>query len=193
MTHGPRLDLLNLSSVLSSSLQGSAGLINLTNLLSTQALVNPQLLKLASTLSLLKQENPELYLQIQQGQNQVPLSQNNAPNQMEQLSNVTSFGCQNLQQMFVPSLSNNSLVSELNQVYYSGANNDSNNLVSGNLNQNFGYDSVKSTPSTSSTDPLNSGSVFMNGSTEDYERESYCNSLLKFEVPEGFDDISDFL
>ncbi|KAF5746008.1 transcription factor MYB39-like [Tripterygium wilfordii] len=55
-----------------------------------------------------------------------------------------------------------------------------------NGNQNFGINSVMSTP-LSSPAPMNSSSTFINGSssTED-ERESY-SSLFKFEIPESLD------
>ncbi|KAL7000232.1 hypothetical protein U1Q18_001425 [Sarracenia purpurea var. burkii] len=60
-----------------------------------------------------------------------------------------------------------------------------------NGGQNFTFDSVMSTPMSSPT-PFNSSSTFVNsGSTED-ERESYCSSMLKFEIPESL-DFDDFM
>jgi len=49
VTHRPRLDLLDLSSILSSSLYGPTHM-NIQRLLGTQTMVNPELLKLASSL-----------------------------------------------------------------------------------------------------------------------------------------------
>ncbi|CAJ1936302.1 unnamed protein product [Sphenostylis stenocarpa] len=49
VTHRPRLDLLDLSSILSSSLYGPTQM-NIQRLLGTQTMVNPELLKLASSL-----------------------------------------------------------------------------------------------------------------------------------------------
>jgi len=49
VTHRPRLDLLDLSSILSSSLYGPTQM-NLQRLFGTQTMVNPELLKLASSL-----------------------------------------------------------------------------------------------------------------------------------------------
>ncbi|KAJ4847881.1 hypothetical protein Tsubulata_011606 [Turnera subulata] len=64
-------------------------------------------------------------------------------------------------------------------------------LVANNGHHSFGMDSsVLSTPLTSPA-PLNSSSTFVNSSTED-ERESYCSSLLKFEIPESL-DLEDFM
>ncbi|XP_027347090.1 transcription factor MYB102-like [Abrus precatorius] len=49
VTHSPRLDLLDLSPILTSSLYASSH-INIQRLLGTQTMVNPELLKLASSL-----------------------------------------------------------------------------------------------------------------------------------------------
>lgn len=89
VTHSPRLDLLDLSSILGSSLCNPA-LLNLSSLLSstTQALFNPEFLRLASTILSLKQENPEF------------LSQHNKNLQEHQLL----FHIQQLQNQLVPSL-----------------------------------------------------------------------------------------
>ncbi|XVF01892.1 hypothetical protein REPUB_Repub04eG0127900 [Reevesia pubescens] len=75
VTHAPRLDFLDLSSILSSTLSNQS-LLNVSNLLGTQALLNPELLRLANTLLLLKQENPGILLQYLQ-QNQLCNSQQN--------------------------------------------------------------------------------------------------------------------
>lgn len=48
VTHRPRLDLLDLSSILSSTLYGSTQM-NIQRLLGTNTVVNPELLKLASS------------------------------------------------------------------------------------------------------------------------------------------------
>lgn len=54
------------------------------------------------------------------------------------------------------------------------------NTISNNK-QNFSFDSVRSTPSSSST-PV----TYAAGSTED-ERDSYCSNLLMFDIPSGLD------
>ncbi|KAJ6745045.1 MYB FAMILY TRANSCRIPTION FACTOR [Salix purpurea] len=64
VTHAPRLDLLDLSSILTSALCNPSTLLNLSTLVgSTQALLNPDILRLATTLSSLKQENSDMFLQ----------------------------------------------------------------------------------------------------------------------------------
>ncbi|KAA8526441.1 hypothetical protein F0562_008356 [Nyssa sinensis] len=83
VTHSPRLDLLDLSSILSSAQQ------NLSNLLGLQTLINPELLRLATNLLASNHgQNPDLLLQeLQENQlcntqlqNQTPLFQ---PNQFQ--------------------------------------------------------------------------------------------------------------
>ncbi|KAK9225848.1 hypothetical protein WN943_010893 [Citrus x changshan-huyou] len=229
VTHAPRLDLLDLSAILRSTLCGSsASLLNMSSLLggsTHQALLNPELLRLASTLLSLKQDNPEMLLQyLQQNQqlcnsqmqNQIPAMSNlnqfhQAPlsdqsptcttsaaactslpdqSQLTQadldglLSNLTNFNSQNLSQenLIPPSFDENFASQPLpNQMYNR----------SSNGNQHFRFDSVMSSTPLSSPTPLNSSSTFINSSTED-ERESYCSSLLKFEIPESL-DINDFM
>ncbi|MBA0862319.1 hypothetical protein Goshw_007129 [Gossypium schwendimanii] len=62
VTHAPRLDLLDLSAILTSTLCNQS-LLNASNLLGAQPLLNPQLLRLANTLLSLKQENPDILVQ----------------------------------------------------------------------------------------------------------------------------------
>ncbi|KAE8733859.1 Transcription factor MYB39 [Hibiscus syriacus] len=77
VTHAPRLDFLDLSSILNSTVCGQS-LVNVSNLLGAQALLNPQLVRLANTLLSLKQDNPEILLQhLQQNQQLCDKSQEN--------------------------------------------------------------------------------------------------------------------
>nr|URH24711.1 MYB102 [Vaccinium corymbosum] len=62
VTHSPRLDLLDLSSILSSSLYNPSQM-NLSRLLGVQPLVNPEILRLASSLLSSQRENPNFHLQ----------------------------------------------------------------------------------------------------------------------------------
>ncbi|KAL2483218.1 MYB protein [Forsythia ovata] len=64
------------------------------------------------------------------------------------------------------------------------------NSGSNSSGHNFSFDSVLSTPVSSQYLP-NSSSTFINGNTED-ERENYCTSLSKFEIPESL-DFDDFM
>ncbi|KAL3754565.1 hypothetical protein ACJRO7_001760 [Eucalyptus globulus] len=236
VTHAPRLDLLDLSSLLSSSLCNPP-LINMANLLKTQALLNPELLRLASTILSLKNENPDLLSQNNLQENHIsdpnafPLSHSNqfqvqAQSQAQQVpacttstlpcgplvdqaqlgqanvgdfpSNLPSnFSCSNTGQIIVPPMESQDLVS---QPHYIQGN--SSPAMPASLeklchfqpnngdDQNFRFDSIMSTPLSSST-PLNSSSTFVNSSSEE-ERESYCSSFFKFELPESL-DINDFM
>ncbi|KAF8043239.1 hypothetical protein BT93_A1551 [Corymbia citriodora subsp. variegata] len=237
VTHTPRLDLLDLSSLLSSSLCNPS-LVNMANLLKTQALLSPELLRLASTILSLKNENPDLLSQNNLQENQIsdpnafPMSQSNqfqvqaqsqSQSQAQQIPVCTTssipcgapvdpaqlgqanegdftsnlpnnFSCSNT---IVPPMTSQDLVS---QPHYIQCN--SSPAIPASMeklchfqpnigdDQNFGFDSIMSTPLSSST-PLNSSSTFMNGCSEE-ERESYCSNFLKFELPESF-DINDFM
>ncbi|XP_044501935.1 transcription factor MYB102 isoform X2 [Mangifera indica] len=223
VTHSPRLDLLDLSTLLRSTMCNSS-LLSAPNLFGAQALLNPELLRLASTILSLKHENQEIAIHSPQ-QNQlsnIPLLQNQTPitsqvndqfqnripeasnfdqTQLRQanvegpLSNLTNCTSQIFQENLIPSSLTETLVSESNRMYCSSiptvsVPTESSSFQSlNNGNQNFGFDSVMST--LSSPTPLNSSSAYINSSPED-ERESYCSSLFKFEIPESF-DISDFL
>ncbi|KDP24203.1 hypothetical protein JCGZ_25860 [Jatropha curcas] len=213
VTHAPRLDLLDLSSIIGSALCNSS-LLNLSSLLGTQTILNPDILRLASTLSSLKQENPDLFLNHLQDnqlfnsllqQNQPQLNNNfqeslSAPllsqTQFLESNNQEGLSCQ--ENLLIPSSLSNSLVSQPNLVY---ANTDSpitdklqensGFQAVNNGYQNYGMESVMSTP-LSSPAPLHSSSTFVNGSSTEDERESYCSSLFKFEIPASL-DIDDFL
>jgi myb proto-oncogene protein len=62
-------------------------------------------------------------------------------------------------------------------------------FISNSSNQNFGFASVLSTPSSSPT-PLNSNSTYINSSSAEDERESNCSNILKFEIPDILDAIN---
>ncbi|WJZ96266.1 hypothetical protein VitviT2T_014967 [Vitis vinifera] len=62
VTHSPRLDLLDLSSILSTSLYNSSHM-NVSRFLGMQPLVNPELLRLATSLMSSQRENPNFLLQ----------------------------------------------------------------------------------------------------------------------------------
>ncbi|KAK8657267.1 hypothetical protein V6N13_035517 [Hibiscus sabdariffa] len=211
VTHAPRLDFLDLSSILSSALCNQS-LVNASNLLGAQALLNPQLLRLglATTLLSLKQENPEIFLQhLPQNQKLCNNSQENqlqvqpstcstsatvpCTSMLSQMEPIEASGegffcCPNAQETFV---------SQPNHVQFSAnptvplASENSNIRSVDGCSQNFSLDSLRSTPVSSPT-PLNSSSTFINGSSSlDDERESF-SSLLKFEIPDGL-DFSEFL
>lgn len=249
VTHAPRLDLLDLSSILGSyvsNINPAAALLNLSNLLGTQQAlnVNPELLRLVTTLSSLKQGNTQLFSQNNQNQlcnvsqdlqNQLipslqsnPLFQNlfqddfspdmanlkqlmqmintegNLPN-MSNFSSPVSYSQENIVPnsilgtetavtnlpSYEPSSTSNPTVPELpgNSFFQLPLNNS-------NVNHDFGFDSVLSTPHSSPT-PLNSSGTYNNinsSSTEDErDLESYCSNLLKFEIPDSTLDINDYM
>ncbi|GLT54841.1 hypothetical protein SLA2020_280050 [Shorea laevis] len=196
VTHSPRLDFLDLSSILSSSLCNNPSILNMSNFLGTQAaLMNPELLKLATAILSIKQQNQDqvfnsLLQANQVNQFQTPVLQEgfssdqmNITNQLLMQPNMENsmpstinedFLCQLPNDMYPTTVPDLPESSNFQSLY------DSNNI------QNFSFDqSVVSTPISSPT-PLNSSSTFINGSTED-ERESYSSNLLKFEIPESLD------
>ncbi|GLT29785.1 hypothetical protein SLA2020_046300 [Shorea laevis] len=207
VTHSRRLDLLDLSSILNSTLCNQT-LLSLSSLLGTQALLNPNLLRLVNTLlAINKLENPETLLQyLQQSQCQAaqtppdistcttstPPSTNQTqllqPNGEVLLPEIGNFGCQNSQQNLPLNFGdNNTFVSQPSYVLHVAENS---NFQSLDGSQNFNFDSVMSAPMSSPT-PLNSSSLINQSSSTEDDRESY-SSLLKFEIPKNL-DISDFM
>ncbi|KVH95912.1 hypothetical protein Ccrd_002000 [Cynara cardunculus var. scolymus] len=63
--------------------------------------------------------------------------------------------------------------------------------LSNTENNNFNVDSIFPTPISSPT-PLDSASIFINGSSSEDEIESYCRKHFKFEIPESF-EFDDFM
>ncbi|XP_060197105.1 transcription factor MYB41-like [Lycium barbarum] len=199
VTHSPRLDFLDLSSILNSTQ------LNLSSLLGLQALVNPEIFKLANSLLLSQNENHELLLQnqnsegpelmlqkLQQNQllhNQSSIFQHNNQlhNQVPEIPNCTpqNVSCSSSQSMqgnMGPYLMNGQMFQEnamlpLQNYSYSASDASENSTIqslnnNNNQNsQNFSFD----TP--------------LSGTEE--EKESYCSNFMKFEIPESldFDDL----
>ncbi|KAK6932472.1 SANT/Myb domain [Dillenia turbinata] len=227
VTHSPRLDLLDLSSILNTSLYDNSSQMNMSRILfGLQPLVNPELLRLATSLlsSHHQRENPSFVLQSsaeeqtqlynpQQALSQIqvpfvqhnhisdpiqdlptctPLDTSNAtfPSEAHQLmqADVNSFSCQATQLNDWQSSEMACLPQPNFECYVL----DQSMINHNSSDNNFGLQSVMSTPSSSST-PLNSSSTYINSSscTED-ERESYCSNMLKFEIPDIL-DVSDFM
>ncbi|EYU24847.1 hypothetical protein MIMGU_mgv1a019583mg [Erythranthe guttata] len=178
VTHAPRLDLLDLSSLLVNSPQ----LNNLSNLICLQTIMNPEALRVALTLISPQNENQLLNYQ-NQHQHQF---QNQAPSVIQ--PNQSSFD--NIITQQIPS--NNPTTSSFNNQSQSLQV----DLSSSSPSENFGFDSVLSSTPLSSPAPPNTTSsavgLTINGTTED-ERESFCSNLLRFEIPEGFDYFDDFM
>ncbi|KAF5755916.1 putative transcription factor MYB-HB-like family [Helianthus annuus] len=202
VTHTPRLDLLDISSILNSAQ------LNLSNLLNLQTLVNPEVLKLATLLaSASNQENLDMLLNN-------PMNHMNQTLNNQQLPNCSSIDTtlpstqllnqESHNQYFSPNMvnMNNQIIDQSlmppcipdNHVVLPSESDQFRVPVSEHnynpTSQNFNFDSVISTPMSSPT-PINSSSTLVNSSSTDDDRETYC-SMFKFEIPEGF-EFDDFM
>ncbi|KAE9620665.1 hypothetical protein Lal_00019525 [Lupinus albus] len=198
VTHTPRLDLLNMSSIL-RTVMGNPSLLNLQGLIGAQALMNPELLNLVATASLLaSQNNPQ-----QQQQQQLHYNGNYCQTRNQEFSefqtptqsnNVDGFmgnlRCSSSLQNSIPTYLDENIVLQQNQVEELLGNKQV--LVHqsvNNANKSIGYDdSVLSSPNHLN----NSSSTYVSSSTTEEERDSYCSELFNFEIPQNL-DISDFL
>jgi len=252
VTHSPRLDLLDLSSILNSPLYDSR--MNMSRVLGVQPLGDPELFRLATSLLSSQrdqtqdfaiqnghQENHLSSPQVHQSQHQSIIHQanqfqtpgqemptcttltttpcvtfSNEAQQMDpnvdqyQLSTITSFSSPNSQLSTHDQWQSNRIMgSNLSQDYYLPAvssynsadnchgtdlvdpSSEASTFISNNSNQTFGFASVLSTPSSSPA-PLNSNSTYINCSSTEDERDSYCSNILKFEIPDIL-DVSNFM
>lgn len=252
VTHSPRLDLLDLSSILSSSLYSSSDHMNMSRMLGVQPLVNPgSLLRLATSLLSSQRDQTQSFVipsgqeenhlpnpQAEQSQYQSMIHQANIqfqtagqemptcttlttspcvsfsnearimdPNvDQYQSSTITNFSSPNSQLSTHDQWQSNGMGSNLAEDYYVPAvssynsngyygsdlmdpSSETSTFISNSSNQNFGFASVLSTPSSSPA-PLNSNSTYINGSSAEDERESYCSNILKFEIPDILDAIN---
>ncbi|GAB4826840.1 hypothetical protein Ancab_033719 [Ancistrocladus abbreviatus] len=90
VTHSPRLDLLDFSSILNSSLYNNSSQMNLSRLLGLQPLVNPELLTLANTLlSTHQRQNPSFLVHnLQENQLSSDAQIQNTPTQVLQSTQI---------------------------------------------------------------------------------------------------------
>ncbi|KAL3848921.1 hypothetical protein ACJIZ3_010803 [Penstemon smallii] len=204
VTHAPRLDFLDLSSLLNSPQ------LNLSSLLHLQNLLNPEALRLSMNLmSANNNQNSDILLQSLQ-QNQSPVF---LPNQFENIihnqqippnfqiqntnpmqENMGQFSTNSSSLIFQENLAPNTINNNLSKYGYGISDQMRNDLsenssfqsMNSSCSNNFSFDSVLSTPLSSSPPPMNSDSAFINGSIE----EEFCSDLFKFEIPESlnFDD-----
>ncbi|XP_027340004.1 transcription factor MYB102-like [Abrus precatorius] len=186
VTHAPRLDLLDMSSILRSAL-GNASLLNMQGLLGAQALVNLLSLKNENISQMVSQNLQQINAGNCQLQSQVApqefMNQFQTPTQSNNLNGISSSP-----ENSVPSYIGENLFAQQNQIDLL----ESPELLHylNNANQNMGYESVLSTPLSTPT-PLNSSSTYVNSNTEE-ERDTYCSDVFKLEIPESL-DINDFL
>ncbi|KAG9139945.1 hypothetical protein Leryth_027085 [Lithospermum erythrorhizon] len=215
VTHSPRLDLLDISSLLNSAQ------LNLANLISLQTLINPEALRLLTTLlasnnvnetspeSLLNQKlqdnnhilstmnaqmqnqppffqpHHQMIQNMPQGQH-VPMQNNNAPSASYPNNNIAMH--ETLEQFLMNSSSTDHNIESGSDLSDNSVFQSLKNISNNNNSQqHFDFDSVFSTTPISSPGNLNQSSVFMNNISAEEEKESYCCNLMKFEIPESLD------
>uniref|UniRef100_A0A9I9CEV7 Transcription factor MYB39 n=3 Tax=Cucumis melo TaxID=3656 RepID=A0A9I9CEV7_CUCME len=211
VTHSPRLDLLDLSSILRSTLYNSSQM-NLSSLLGVQPLVNPELLKLAASLMSSERKSPSFSPQNSSHTTTATIQFSNPQLQMQvPMQEIVQFPSQvvepnitselNDDQWGNGQLNNFDLAAGsfeycgLDQQQQAGAVGVDNSYETptfsfhnGNSNgNNFSLGSVLSSPCSSSPTQMNSNSTYFTSPTED-ERESYCSQILNFEISDIFDE-----
>ncbi|RYR35914.1 hypothetical protein Ahy_A10g051009 [Arachis hypogaea] len=205
VTHSPRLDLLDLTSILSSSLYGdnnNSSPINIQRLLTMHPMVNPQLLKLASSIISSQQHDESLdftsYHNNHYDNPQIQ-NQNQIQNQTEQEQHFVQthqepVTCVSLPRFIEPNNNNNVNAYPFNGIdlsslteedyivpqlssydYYSS---DNNNLLVGPSSLSEASTTFHSSPTT-----LNSN---INGSSST-EDESSSDNMLRFQIPDVLD------
>nr|GEY45145.1 transcription factor MYB41-like [Tanacetum cinerariifolium] len=195
VTHRPRLDLMDLSSLLNSAS------FNLSNLLNIQSLVSPQVLRLAALLasSSSNLEQKELFHNnITPSMNLNSYEQtanvNSTPslwNQSHHIqvndgqcisNNLVSSNDQTCIENFMPTYinDNSSTLPNYNNQFTSQASKDLSFQLSNTETNDFDIDSIFPT-SISNATPLDSSSMLIKGSANEDEIESYCNKIFDFE------------
>ncbi|KAE8732494.1 Transcription factor MYB39 [Hibiscus syriacus] len=203
VTHSPRLDLLDLSSILSSSR------MNMSRLIGAQSLINPEIQRLASSLmssqSQNQNQNPDfVYQDIEENQIQnqynPPLMQvQGIPEACTSLNTPTCssipFSNNEVPLMMNPNLNQfppnvadfsewqqgNAMVQDLTEDYVPFPE----NYNYYGSDPSFGFASVLSTPSSSPT--------YINSSSTEDERESYSSKIYKFDQIPDILDVNEFM
>ncbi|KAJ8556288.1 hypothetical protein K7X08_023046 [Anisodus acutangulus] len=185
VTHSPRLDLLDLTSIFNSSLCNLSQM-NFSRLLGVQSVVNPEILRLANSL-FSQSQNQNFLFQSNFQENQ--LCNSHVKNQLasfgqiSQIQNIPT--CTDLNTPSVPIYSDAQVMQQPNvEQFSSNILNFSSQNCQQNEWQNFTFGS---TPSSSPTS-LDSNS----NTTSEEERESYCSSMLNFDIPNIL-DVNEFL
>ncbi|CAN1844011.1 Transcription factor MYB102 [Linum perenne] len=199
VTHAPRLDVLDFSALLGSALSHVTPAASFLSLLAGQAqqVFNPELLRLAAALGSLKQESNQFLMNQQTTSSQMIQQQQADVAGFQELNNsVGEVGSHSQQDNLVsvpeefgfwntiPELAENCQSFQSNGGgfnYYGNVSNVDSSVMSS---------PAQLTPSSSAF--VNGGGSLSNSTTED-ERESYCSSLLKFEIPESLELLDDFM
>ncbi|XP_072988174.1 transcription factor MYB102-like [Typha latifolia] len=196
VTHNPRLDLLDLSTLLNPSVY-NPNQFDISSLLGIGPIVNSDLLKIASDVLLSQNQYSSLVANTLQ---EPHLSTAQLQNPFPSLLQGQIYPPQNLAQYVDESQLMQAQLHDL-EMYHPGFDNlgssinpqlslcDNSNQQEFNI-QNYNLPSGLSTPASSSTH-LNSSSTYVNGSTED-ERDSYCSNLFNLQIP-GLLDVSDYM
>ncbi|KAJ8434132.1 hypothetical protein Cgig2_024250 [Carnegiea gigantea] len=203
VTHGPRLDLLDLPSIL-SSLQNinPSSLLNMPSMLNLQALLNPELLRLATSLTQPSLGNPIMGNNTLM-QNQIqPLTQNITP-YFDSAKAEPSFeqnpprnygvgvnGRVKTEQSFENCFGSNNVTlcpSSTSSNTSAFLSNNSNQSLSNGSNSSFS--SVFSTPCSSSIDRLDSSlaNLISSACSEDDIETYFGHIVKKFETPTSLD------
>ncbi|XP_058735509.1 transcription factor MYB102-like [Vicia villosa] len=203
VTHSPRLDLLDLSSILNSSFYASA------------SMMNPEILKLAASLFSSQEnhqidQNQQVISHLVQTQIQDSIHQEaynklmnpNPPFDSSMLFNqshfvessenlypssfIPEFGFQQQHEHAQSSTITDDFVHQLpsygNDLFMEPHISETSTFHSNNINQNFDLPSVLSTPSSSPA-RLNSNSTYINGTSIEDETESYVsNNMFEFQI-----------
>ncbi|KAF2285929.1 hypothetical protein GH714_009012 [Hevea brasiliensis] len=214
VTHNPRVDLLQLYSVLNSSPYISSHQIDISSLLGIGSMLNPNLLNPATSFfsfqSSSQEASPENVQENQLDNSQVHQNQFQSlqPSQIQacidssalfldetqllqahlkQLStSPANFICQNSSQCSWQETGNFPTMGESLVPYHEIGNQTLIKSSFENLS-NLGFSSlISSTPSSSTTPLQSSSTTYVNGSTED-ERDSYCSNMLMFDIPNSLD------
>ncbi|XP_016436111.2 transcription factor MYB102-like [Nicotiana tabacum] len=207
LTHSPRLDLLDFSSIFNPSLYNSSQ-VNLSRLLGVQTLVNPEILKLATSLFSSHHQNQNQNFLLPSDFQENQLFNSHFQNQLSQfvqssqiqtpIQNIPSCTALNTTPS-VPFYSDTQVMQQPNvEQFTSNISNFSSQNCQLSEWQNFTFESLLSTLSTPSSSPtsLNSNSTCINNSSttiSEEERESYCSSILNFDISNSLDVNHDFL
>lgn len=210
VTHKPRLDLLQLYSLLNSSLCNSSHQINISSLLGIGSMLNPNLAtSLLSTQSNSHDISPGNFQEHQNDNSQVQNQfQSLQPNQimdsspqflnetqllqanLEQIStSQTNFNCLNSLQSLWQETGKSANMGEslMPNCGYNEMSNQAMMKCSFENISNLGLNSsLLSTPSSSTTPLQSSSTTYVNGGTED-ERDSYCSNIMMFDIPSALD------
>ncbi|XP_009600051.1 transcription factor MYB102 [Nicotiana tomentosiformis] len=197
VTHSPRLDLLDLTSIFNTSLYNSSQ-VNLSRLLGVQSLVNPEILKIATSLFSSHHQNQNQNFLLPSNFQENQLCNSHVQNQLSQFVQTSQIQTpiQN-----IPSLPFYGEAQVMQQPNVEQFSSNISNFSSQNCQlsewQNFTFESLLSTLSTpsSSLTSLNSNSTCIKSSStiiSEEERESYCSSMLNFDISNGLDVNHDF-